>query len=156
MKNSEEDIISLFKKSYDLMKRKNIREFRLEKKNFSISIKRGVTQAERQIKPSPQVHAAPTAKKEEARVPSERSKGGVEFIRSPLAGVFYKSPSPNSKPYISPPCSVKKGQTLCIIEAMKVMNEIESPADCEVLSYKAENGQAVEKDAPLFEIKKKV
>ncbi|MCD6412817.1 MAG: hypothetical protein J7L54_01540 [Elusimicrobia bacterium] len=145
--NKEEDIASIFRKSYDIMKRKNIREFKLSKKDFSISIKRAAK--------SDAAESASRGKSAERKISVPPSEDKREFIKSPLAGVFYKSPSPNSKPYISPPCAVKKGQPLCIVEAMKVMNEIESPFPCEVLRFTAENGQAVKKDDPLFEIRKK-
>jgi acetyl-CoA carboxylase biotin carboxyl carrier protein len=77
-----------------------------------------------------------------------------ELITSPMVGTFYQSPSPDSPPYVKVGDKVKKGQTLCIIEAMKIMNELEAEFDCEILDILVEDGQPVEFDTPLFKVKK--
>lgn len=73
-------------------------------------------------------------------------------VKSPMVGTFYRSPSPGAKPFIEIGQNVKEGDTLCIIEAMKLLNEIEADASGTVLSILAENGQAVEYGQPLFTI----
>ena len=73
-------------------------------------------------------------------------------VKSPLVGVFYAAPAENAEPYVSVGESVKKGQVLCIIEAMKLMNEIESDFDGTVTEILVKNGQAVEYGQPLFRI----
>jgi acetyl-CoA carboxylase biotin carboxyl carrier protein len=71
-------------------------------------------------------------------------------ILSPFVGTFYRSSNPNAAPYASEGQKVRKGQTLCIIEAMKLMNEIESEFDGKIVSILVENGQPVEFGEPLF------
>jgi acetyl-CoA carboxylase biotin carboxyl carrier protein len=77
-----------------------------------------------------------------------------EIITSPMVGTFYQAPSPDSPPYVKVGDKVKKGETLCIIEAMKIMNELEAEFDCEILEVLVEDGQPVEFDTPLFKVKK--
>lgn len=77
-------------------------------------------------------------------------------VKSQVVGVFYASASPESAPYINVGDSVKKGQVLCIVEAMKMMNEITSPVDGEVLSIEMENGELVEYGKVLIRIRERV
>ncbi|WP_456470892.1 acetyl-CoA carboxylase biotin carboxyl carrier protein [Caminibacter sp.] len=77
-----------------------------------------------------------------------------DLITSPMVGTFYQAPSPDSPPYVKVGDKVKKGQTLCIIEAMKIMNELEAEFDCEILDILVEDGQPVEFDTPLFKVKR--
>ena len=74
------------------------------------------------------------------------------YVRSPAVGVFYASPSPDSKPFVAVGDTVLRGDTLCIIEAMKLMNEIASDVDGKVVEICVGNGQVVEYDQPLFRI----
>lgn len=74
-------------------------------------------------------------------------------IDAPIVGVFYAAPSPDSEPYVSVGKKVKKGDTVCIIEAMKCMNEIQAEEDCEIVEILANNGDLVEYGQPLFKIK---
>lgn len=71
-------------------------------------------------------------------------------IRSPIVGTFYRAPSPDALPYVDIGNMVNKGQTLCIIEAMKIMNEIESEVKGEILDILVENAESVEYSQPLF------
>jgi len=77
-----------------------------------------------------------------------------EFITSPMVGTFYASPSPDSPPFVKAGDSVRKGQTLCILEAMKIMNELEAEYDCKILEVLVQDGQPIEYDTPLFKIEK--
>ena len=77
-----------------------------------------------------------------------------ETINSPMVGTFYQAPSPDSPPYVKVGDKVKAGQTVCIVEAMKIMNEIQAEFDCEILEVLVEDGQAVEFDTPLFKVKR--
>jgi len=79
------------------------------------------------------------------------STGGREF-RSPIIGVFYSASTPDSKPFVKSGSKVKKGDVICIIEAMKVLNEITSDCDGEILEVLVENGQVVEYGQSLFRI----
>ena len=77
-----------------------------------------------------------------------------EFIKSPMVGTFYSSPSPESPPFISPGDKVKADSVVCILEAMKVMNEIHAEMSGSIIEVMAQNGQTVEYGQPLFKIKK--
>ena len=74
------------------------------------------------------------------------------LIRAPMVGTFYRAPSPTSNPFVEEGASVSNGDTLCIIEAMKILNQIESDTSGKVLKILVENGQPVEYDQPLFVI----
>ena len=83
---------------------------------------------------------------------SEDNSNVREEVLSPMPGTFYSSPTPDDAPFVSEGTKVKKGQTLCIIEAMKIMNEIESEFDGVVSEIKVNNSEAVEYNQPLFTI----
>jgi len=77
-----------------------------------------------------------------------------EFITSPMVGTFYASPSPDSPAFASAGDTVKKGDVLCILEAMKIMNELEAEYDCKILEVLVQDGEPVEYDMPLFRVEK--
>ena len=91
-------------------------------------------------------NAAPAA-------PEPRSTEDLHLVKSPIVGTFYGSPSPGAEPFVKIGGHVDTGQTLCIVEAMKLMNEIESDVSGEVLRVFADNGQPVEYGQPLFGIR---
>ncbi len=78
---------------------------------------------------------------------------GSHILNSPIVGTFYRAPAPDADPFVEIGSRVKKGQVLCIIEAMKLMNEIESDVDGEILEIYPQNGQPVEFGEPLFAIR---
>ncbi|WP_394950592.1 acetyl-CoA carboxylase biotin carboxyl carrier protein [uncultured Helicobacter sp.] len=79
---------------------------------------------------------------------------GGEFITSPMVGTFYRCPSPGAAPYVNVGDTVKKGQTIGIIEAMKIMNEIEAECDCKILSIEVDDATPVEFSTNLVRIQK--
>jgi acetyl-CoA carboxylase biotin carboxyl carrier protein len=85
---------------------------------------------------------------------SDDADPNVVFITSPFVGTFYRAPSPDVSNFVEVGSSVKQGQTLCIIEAMKLMNEIESDAGGTILDVLVENGKSVEFGQKLFKLKK--
>jgi acetyl-CoA carboxylase biotin carboxyl carrier protein len=87
-----------------------------------------------------------------AAEPAEPALAGT-VVKSPIVGTFYRSPDPNSAPFVSVGDRIKVGQVLCIIEAMKLMNEIEAELAGEVLKIHVENGQPVQYGDPLFTVK---
>jgi acetyl-CoA carboxylase biotin carboxyl carrier protein len=91
--------------------------------------------------------APPTA------TPAEKEAEDVHVITSPIVGTFYRSPSPEADPFAEVGQSVAKGKTLCIIESMKLMNEIESDVEGEIVAVYARNGQPVEYGEKLFGIR---
>lgn len=106
------------------------------------------------VEPLPAVPPAPSpALPEAAPAPA----GGVDFnnlteVKSPMVGVFYAAPSPDSEPFVRVGSRVKKGDVLCIIEAMKLMNEITAECDGEIVDICAQNGDIVEFSQVLFKI----
>ncbi|MDH4563426.1 MULTISPECIES: acetyl-CoA carboxylase biotin carboxyl carrier protein [unclassified Pseudomonas] len=96
------------------------------------------------------VAAAPAAAAEAAAPAAPKLNGNV--VRSPMVGTFYRSPSPTTAAFVEVGQSVKKGDILCIVEAMKMMNHIEAEASGVIESILVENGQPVEYDQPLFTI----
>jgi acetyl-CoA carboxylase biotin carboxyl carrier protein len=96
----------------------------------------------------------PPAPQEAARGPgaAEEEDANVHVVKSPFVGTFYRSPSPDSAPFTDVGEQVVKGQTLCIVEAMKLMNEIEAEVSGTVTAVLVENGQAVQYHDPLFKI----
>ncbi|WP_368028801.1 acetyl-CoA carboxylase biotin carboxyl carrier protein [Arcobacter sp. s6] len=77
-----------------------------------------------------------------------------ETINSPMVGTYYSSPSPESPAFVTVGSTVKKGQTLCILEAMKIMNEVEAEFDCKIVEILVKDGAPVEYDMPLFVVEK--
>ena len=131
----------------------NILEF--ENENFRIYLDKSANVAVSQpaqpvVETTPQIKE-PIVQHIEAKTECEVDG---DVITSPMVGTFYQAPSPDSPPYVKVGDKVKKGQTLCIIEAMKIMNELEAEFDCEILDILVEDGQPVEFDTPLFRVKK--
>lgn len=86
----------------------------------------------------------------EAPAVDEEDETNLVTVVAPMVGTFYRAPSPNSAPYVSEGDVVEEGQTLCIIEAMKLMNEIDSELNGRIVSIMVDNGQPVEYGQPLF------
>src|SRR5262245_52456091 len=99
--------------------------------------------------------AAPAAMTEApAARPAVVESPDTHLVKSPIVGTFYRAGSPGSRSFVEVGDKVKKGQVLCIVEAMKLMNEIESDCDGEILEALVANGQPVEYGEPLFKIRK--
>jgi acetyl-CoA carboxylase biotin carboxyl carrier protein len=99
--------------------------------------------------------APPPARQAPAPVPAPEPKAEAKpgvLVTSPFVGTFYRAPSPESPPFVDVGAKVKKGQTLCIVEAMKLMNEIESETDGTVAEIFVQNATPVEFGEPLFRI----
>jgi acetyl-CoA carboxylase biotin carboxyl carrier protein len=120
-----------------------VNELTLETPDYKLTVRRG---GEVQMVAVPQVEAAPAP---EAPKAEEGCPGCVE-IRAPIVGTFYRAPAPDAPPYVKEGDRVEKGQVLCIIEAMKLMNEIESEVSGIVKKILVQNGEPVEYGQPLF------
>jgi acetyl-CoA carboxylase biotin carboxyl carrier protein len=79
---------------------------------------------------------------------------GIEIIKAPLVGNFYRAAAPDSPPFVEKGDTIKKGQTLCILEAMKLMNEFQAEFECTIVNILVENGKMVEFGTPLFEVRR--
>jgi len=135
----------------------DISEFEWEQGEERIVIRRGqVSAAGPVVAAAPVVMTAPTAAAgaPAAATPEieekEAVEDGNETIESPIVGTFYRAPSPDSDPYVEVGTVVEKGQTLCIVEAMKLMNEIEAEFKCRIVKILKDNAQPVEYGDPLF------
>ena len=130
--------------------REAIEELELEKSGVRLRIKRSSNHAVAHA-------AAPAAVATSAPPPPVPAATEIEeelfYIKSPIVGTFYKSPSPNLEPFVSVGDFVEKGTVVCIIEAMKLMNEIESEVAGEIVSILVENGQPVEYGEKLLAIR---
>lgn len=120
---------------------------KLSKKEKKMVMETAVVPVETQKVP---VQAA--VQEEKTEVPSAEQKPAGKEVTSPLVGTFYSAPSPEEPPFVKVGDTVKKGQTLGIVEAMKLMNEIESEYDGEVKAILVENEEIVEYGQPLFVI----
>lgn len=127
-----------------LLKDSDITELTIEKNGVKVKIKREKLFGHQDVQPS---HVE---KKEIKKERVEEPERKLITVTSPIVGTFYKSPSPEAKPYVEVGSIVKKGQILCVIEAMKLMNEIESEYDGIVAKILIESGQSVEYGEPLF------
>jgi acetyl-CoA carboxylase biotin carboxyl carrier protein len=85
---------------------------------------------------------------------SASKTSGAEFITAPLVGTFYRAAAPDAPPFVEAGDKVKKGKTLCILEAMKLMNEFQAEFDLEIVAILVENGRMVEYGTPLFEVRR--
>lgn len=130
----------------------------LEKEGFRIVLKKekkvasgGITQGSL----TEQGTAVPLAilQPQRAQAQGAQSSKG-QTVNSPIVGTFYASSSPGGEPFVQPGNFVKKGDTLCIIEAMKLMNEIEAEEDLQIADVLVQDGQMVEYSQPLFVVKK--
>ncbi len=130
-------------------------KFEVKDKDFEMSLEKAVAgsivTAAPVAAPAPQVAAAAPA---QAEAPAAQPELSGEKILSPMVGTFYAAPSPDSPPFVKEGDTVSKGQPLAILEAMKIMNEIEAEFNCKILKVLVEDGQAVEYDMPLFLVEK--
>jgi len=137
----------------------DITEFELDNSEEKIVIRRGpkteyinVAAAAPQMYSAPQAPAAPVAAAAPVAVTVAAESG--ETINSPIVGSFYRAPAPDAAPYVEVGQVVEKGQVLCIVEAMKLMNEIEAEFRCKIVKICKDNAQAVEFGDPLFVIER--
>jgi len=130
----------------DLVRESGVGEIRVRRGEVEITVKA------RPEAPSPQpvLEAGPQPVQHAADEPSEAERNGLHPVRSPLVGTFYRAPAPGEEAYVEVGDRVRMGQTLCIVEAMKLMNEIPADVSGEVVEVLAENAAGVEYDQPLF------
>jgi acetyl-CoA carboxylase biotin carboxyl carrier protein len=149
------------KKLIELLEASSLTEIEIVEGEESVRLSRGsnvapmmqapqmIAQAPAQVAPAP---AAPLASSNEPEADVESVPEG-DMLRSPMVGTFYASPSPEADPFVSLGQKVSEGETLCIIEAMKMFNQIEAEVSGTVVAILAESGQPVEFDQPLFVVR---
>ena len=146
------ELIRVFDKS-------ELNKLKVKEGEFEISMQRGFEGGVTTVTtsaPVAQVVSAPVAQVASAPVAVEAvstSKSG-DVIKSPMVGTYYSSPSPESPSFVEVGSTVKKGQTLCILEAMKIMNEVEAEFDCKIVEILVKDGSPVEYDMPIFVVEK--
>ena len=130
----------------------------IEEADLRVRLEKGQTAGFAQPVPAAHPQAAPQALPAQAApAPAPVPDGTVDFnrlkeVKSPLVGIFYAAPSPGAEPFAGVGSKVKKGDVLCVVEAMKLMNEITADADGEVIDVCVQNGQVVEFGQILFKL----
>jgi acetyl-CoA carboxylase biotin carboxyl carrier protein len=157
------------KQIIDLMKRSELTEFAVEEEGFKLKIRRGpngvpiVSTGGQMVATYPAMPpgGAPSAGSAPA-TPSavagaaqngEKEEAGIVYVKAPMVGTFYRAPSPESPPFVETSSKVAENTVVCIIEAMKIMNEIQAEVKGSVVEVFVENGQPVEYGQRLFKIK---
>jgi acetyl-CoA carboxylase biotin carboxyl carrier protein len=157
------------KQIIELMKRSELTEFAVEEEGFKLKIRRGtnglpiISTTRGSNSPFPTVDTAPpmpASNQGSGSAPAtglgpakDEPEAGVTYIKSPMVGTFYRAASPESKPFIDVGGKCVENSVVCIIEAMKIMNEIQAEAKGAVLECLVENGQPVEYGQKLFKLK---
>ncbi|MEX5214850.1 MAG: acetyl-CoA carboxylase biotin carboxyl carrier protein [Nitrospiraceae bacterium] len=144
-----EDRAKLIQDLADLLRKNNLSELEFEREGLRVRLRQEYTTKPAGTVPSePVVGQTPSLPSYIATPPADTR--GLVTITSPIVGTFYRSPAPDADPYVEEGDTVKKGQVLCIVEAMKLMNEIESEVDGRVVKILVESAKPVEYGQPLF------
>jgi acetyl-CoA carboxylase biotin carboxyl carrier protein len=142
-------------KLVELLAESGVGEIRVKQGELEITVK-ARTEARTPLDPVVVSQAPPVRREEAESVPEEGSaelNGRLHVVSSPVVGTFYRAPAPGEEPYVEVGDRIGVGQTLCIVEAMKLMNEIPADVSGEVVEILAENARGVEYDQPLFRIR---
>tara|TARA_B100000579_G_scaffold437942_1_gene470134 strand:- start:6337 stop:6792 length:456 start_codon:yes stop_codon:yes gene_type:complete len=142
-----QDIINFIKKS-------DLDDVSIETENYKIRVKKNngnytTTELPKEVKVS-----APQSQQEVKKVEEKKESTSSNnlIIKSPMIGTFYRSPNPESDPFVSEGDTIKVGQTICIVEAMKLFNDIESEVSGKVIKILVDDNSPIEFDQPLFEV----
>ncbi len=157
--------INLIKKLIKIVETSEISDFSVEEGDLKISISKN-TVSHTVVAPQPQiiqsvpqqpqaVAAAPAPEtKEEPKAAEASASSNLHEVKSPIVGTFYRAPAPDADPYVKVGDQVSEGSVLCIVEAMKLMNEIESDMGGKIVKILVENATPVEYNQPLFLVEK--
>ncbi|MDI5892601.1 acetyl-CoA carboxylase biotin carboxyl carrier protein [Halomonas rhizosphaerae] len=145
------------KKLIELLEESNISEIEIQEGEESVRISRHPNGTNWQT-PMPQPYEPPAASAHQAPAPAAEPAADAapayqgHTVNSPMVGTFYRSPAPGSKAFVEVGSSVKKGETICIVEAMKMMNQIEADRDGVIEAFLIDDGEPVEFDQPMLVI----
>jgi len=148
--------LNLIKKLVKIVDSSTITDLEIEEEGLKIKVSKKIKNSNNIVQPQTVVHSetvAPNAKTEVETVAVEKAEEPNENhyeIKSPIVGTFYRAPAPDADAYVQVGDSVSVGSVLCIVEAMKLMNEIESDASGKIVKILVENGKPVEYNQPLF------
>jgi acetyl-CoA carboxylase biotin carboxyl carrier protein len=136
----------------DLVQQSGIAELEITEGEEKVRISRGVAGSQAMPQPGTVYVTAPGVAPavEPAALPAEAAAPEGHVVKSPMVGTFYRSSAPGAKPFVEVGQAVKAGETVCIIEAMKLLNEIEADQDGVIKEILVENGEPVEFGEPLF------
>ena len=141
-----------------LLERRNVSEFEFEDDKVRLVLRRGTMSVAAQgAAPAPLSTATAVVSTSAAAPPPSAAPAGddgIVFVTSPFVGTFYRSPSPDAPPFVEVGSAIREGQALCIVEAMKLMNEIEAECAGTIVEILAENGKPVEFGQRLFKIRR--
>ncbi|MFH1039123.1 MAG: acetyl-CoA carboxylase biotin carboxyl carrier protein [PVC group bacterium] len=143
-KNDLFELLRWFEKS-------TLSEIALERPDTKVVMKKGgaIAAGEAGASPPGGLHSSPPP-----AVPAAAPEEGTEVITAPMVGTFYRSPASDAPPFVEAGVKVTKGKPLCILEAMKVMNELVAEFDCEIIEILARNTSLVEYGTPLFRVRR--
>lgn len=150
---TQETAFDQVQKFYQFMNSNKLEVIEFSKDSTYIKLVRKHNNAVHQIPVFSSAAAAPVGKASAPRAQGPAAHSG-ETIKAPMSGIFYRAPTPSSPPYVREGDSVKEGQVICIIEAMKVFNEIKAEFNCVIEKVVQENGKPVEPNADLFQVKR--
>jgi len=137
----------------ELLKGSDVSEFELGRGDTKLKLRRGPANAPAAASPAPAAPAAPARPAgEPPAAPAAPPKPTYKEILSPIVGTFYRAPAPDASPFVEVGTRVVKGQVLCIVEAMKIMNQIESDITGTIAAIIVENAQPVAYGQPLFHV----
>ena len=147
--------INLIKKLVKIFNTSGITDLEIEEEGFKIKIANKVRVSQGVVQPAVMqtgatISPAPATEETQTKEVPAESTNNYHEVRSPIVGTFYRAPAPDADSYVQIGDSVSVGSVLCIVEAMKLMNEIESDADGKIVKILAENGKPVEYNQPLF------
>lgn len=150
--------LNLIKKLVRIIEDSSVTDLEVEENGFKVRIAKKIRTASASFNVSPQTtsHISPAPDHSVADVkelPKEEDVENLHTIRSPIVGTFYRAPAPDADSYVQIGDTISSGDVLCIVEAMKLMNEIESDVSGKIVKILAENGKPVEYNQPLFLIK---
>jgi acetyl-CoA carboxylase biotin carboxyl carrier protein len=140
----------------EMLKGTDVSEFELGRGETVLKVRRGVVSAAPAAHappPAPAVAATGSPRPEDAKAPAkEPARPTYKEVVSPIVGTFYRAPAPDASPFVEVGARVVKGQVLCIVEAMKIMNQIESDTTGTIAAILVENAQPVAYGQPLFHV----
>ena len=150
--------VNLLKRLVKMVENSDITEFSVQEGDLKVKISKNSNQNSTQIVASPPVvaqpvaapAAAPSAPPAEVKEEAAEPKSHLHEVRSPIVGTFYRAPGPDADPYVQVGDIVSKGDVLCIVEAMKLMNEVKAEFGGKIVEICVENAEPVEYGQPLF------
>lgn len=145
---NEETVFRLIEK----FENSNLVVLEFKSREFKLRLEKGIANLPASVSGENSVDEIVDKVAEKNKDETEKRDVNYQIITSPIVGTFYRAPAPDAPPFVEEGQKVKKGDTLCIIEAMKLMNQIEAEYDCTIVEILNENGAKVEYGTPLFKV----